>query len=198
MEEAKTGQRAVFFRDAAHFVYGPFLGWLWCFARLWVPAPAGRQRLNVLAALQATTQQLRTVTHLTYLTYINLISFIAATVCELLERLAQETARLQVPSTVVLDKAPYQRCAVVQECAQRLKIELLYLPPYSPPLNLIERLWRFVKKQCLYATYYSDFAAFQKAILECLEQSSHQHRQALKSLLTLRFQTLPKASFVTA
>lgn len=190
LEEARAGQRAVFFLDAAHFVHGPFLGWLWCFARLWVQAPAGRQRLNVLAALHATTQQLITVTNLTYIN--------ATTVCELLHRLAQEAARLQVPVTVVLDNAPYQRCAVVQACAQRLKLELLYLPPYSPHLNLIERFWRFVKKQCLYATYYADFAAFQKAILECIEQSPHKHHKALKSLLTLRFQTLPKASFVTA
>jgi transposase len=192
-------------------VYGPFLGclWcfaacgalllvvlccLWCFARLWVQAPSGRQRLNVLAALHATTLQLITVTNLTYIN--------AATVCELLHRLAQEAARLQVPVTVVLDNAPYQRCAVVQACAQSLRIELLYLPPYSPQLNLIERFWRFVKKQCLYATYYANFAAFQKAIfqkaiVECIEQSPHKHQKALKSLLTLRFQTLPKASFVT-
>jgi transposase len=190
LEEAKAGRRAVFFMDAAHFVYGPFLGWLWCFARLWVQAPAGRQRLNVLAALHATTQQLITVTNLTYIN--------ADSVCSLLHRLAQEATRLQVPVTVVLDNAPYQRCAVVQACAQKLGIELLYLPPYSPNLNLIERFWRFVKKQCLYATYYADFTAFQKAILECIEQSPHKHQQTLKSLLTLRFQTLPKASFVTA
>ena len=41
---------------------------------------------------------------------------------------------------------------LVQNCAEMLGIELLYLPAYSPHLNLIERFWKFVKKQCLYST----------------------------------------------
>ncbi|MBK7953689.1 MAG: transposase [Candidatus Accumulibacter sp.] len=56
-----------------------------------------------------------------------------------------------MPITVVLGTVRYQRCALVQTCAEKLKIELLFLPTYSPNLNLIERLWKFVKKQCLYA-----------------------------------------------
>ena len=55
---AKTGQRAVFFVDAAHFVLAPFLGMLWSFTRLFIRAPAGRQRFNVLAALNAITHEL--------------------------------------------------------------------------------------------------------------------------------------------
>ena len=55
--------------------------------------------------------------------------------------------------TVILDNARYQRCALVQTVAQELRIELLYLPTYSPNVNLIERLWKFVKKQCLYSKY---------------------------------------------
>jgi transposase len=51
--EAQAGQRLVSCMDAAHFVYAPFLALVWCFERLWVKAPSGRQRLNVLAALNA-------------------------------------------------------------------------------------------------------------------------------------------------
>src|SRR5271168_4173752 len=50
------------------------------------------------------------------------------------------------------------KCHIVLELAKSLGIELLYLPTYSPNLNLIERLWKFVKKDCLYSTYYNDFA----------------------------------------
>lgn len=74
LEQAKAGQRAVFFVDAAHFVLAPFLGMLWCFARVFIRAPAGRQRFNVLGALNALTHELVTVTNDTYLT--------ASTVCE--------------------------------------------------------------------------------------------------------------------
>jgi hypothetical protein len=66
LEEAKSGQRVVFFMDAAHCVFAPFLGLLWCFERLFVKAPSGRQRLNVLAALHATTREIWSVRNLTY------------------------------------------------------------------------------------------------------------------------------------
>jgi len=65
-------------------------------------------------------------------------------------------------------------------------------------LNLIERLWKFVKKQCLYFHYYADFAAFKMAITTCLEQTSTTHKAALDLLLTLRFQRFEKAQFMPA
>jgi transposase len=165
--------------DAAPFVFAPFLGVLWCVQRLFVKAPSGRQRFNVLAALHATSHELFPVTTLTYIT--------ATTVCELLQGLAG--AYPGVPITIVLDNARYQRCALVQTLAATLGIELLYVPPYSPNLNLIERLWKFVKKQCLYSKYYPDSAAFQHAIRDCLAKVPTQYRAALATLLTLRFQT---------
>jgi transposase len=91
----------------------------------------------------------------------------AEAVCELLRKLSARYAGL--PVTLVLDNARYQRCAVVQELAKGLRIELLFLPAYSPNLNLIERLWKFVKKECLSCRYYEDFARFKAAIVECLE-----------------------------
>jgi len=77
----------------------------------------------------------------------------------------------------------------VQNLAQSLGIALLFLPPYSPNLNLIARCWKFVKKQCLYSKYYPDSAAFQHAILDCLAQVPTTHKAELDTLLTLRFQT---------
>ena len=117
----------------------------------------------------------------------NLTYITAETVCELLSRLAGISPGM--PITVVLDNARYQRCALVQRVAAQLNIELLYLPTYSPNLNLIERFWKFVKKQCLYSKYYPDSASFQQAILTCIEQAPTTHHVELKSLLTLRFQT---------
>jgi transposase len=186
LDEAKAGQRLVFFMDAAHFVFAPFLGVVWCFERLFVKAPSGRQRLNVLAALNATTRELCTVTNLTYIT--------SVTVCELLRLLAG--AHPGVPITIVLDNARYQRCALVQSLAQTLGIELLFLPPYSPNLNLIERFWKFVKKQCLYSKYYADHLAFQHAIMACIVQAPDKHKEELASLLTLKFQSFKAAQVI--
>jgi transposase len=83
------------------------------------------------------------------------------------------------------------------EVAQSLNIELLYLTAYSPNLNLIERLWKFVKKQCLYSIYYPDFSAFKEAITACLDQCHTTYKQELDSLLTLRFQSFKKVKAIT-
>jgi transposase len=184
LEQAKAGARTVFFVDAVHFVLGAYLGWLWCFARVLVRAPSGRQRFNVLGALHAISHQLITVTNESYIN--------ASCVCELLDKIA--ALGLGLPITVVLDNARYQRCRLVLEKARELDLELLFLPPYSPNLNLIERLWRFVRKECLYSTYYEHFDVFKQAISQCLAETTGRHHAALKSLLTLEFQTFESAN----
>ena len=67
LEEAKLGERAVFFVDAAHFVMGAFLGFLWCFERVFIKSPSGRKRFNVLGALNAITHEVVTVTNDSYI-----------------------------------------------------------------------------------------------------------------------------------
>ena len=57
-------------------------------------------------------------------------------------------------SHFILDNACYQHCEIVKNTAAQLVIQLVFLPPYSPNLNLIERLWKFVKKKTLYGQFY--------------------------------------------
>ncbi|MCA9121144.1 MAG: transposase [Planctomycetaceae bacterium] len=82
------------------------------------------------------------------------------------------------------------------ELAEGLHIRLLFLPGYSPNLNLnlIERLWKFIKRDTLRGRYYADFATFRAAITACLTQLSTTHRPKLESLMTLNFQTFENAS----
>ena len=177
LEEAKAGKRTVYFMDAAHFVMGAFLGFLWCVTRVFVRTPSGRQRFNVLGALNAITKKLEMVTNDSYITSIQ--------VCELLKKLAENAT---LPITIVLDNARYQKCALVMELAQKLGIELLWLPSYSPNLNLIERLWKLTKKECLNSKYYNNFALFSGAISTFLTTMCSTHQKQLDSLLTLNFQ----------
>ena len=188
MRQAQRGERTVLFVDAAHFVFGPFLGYLWCLVRLLVPGPSGRKRYNVLAALNAVTHEvIRVANH----SYIN-----AESVCELLRQIAATYGR--GPITLVLDNARYQRCELVQSLARLLRIELLFLPGYSPNLNLIERLWKFVKKDCLASRALPDYAAFTGAIDGCLAGLSTQHKEQMKTLLTLNFQTFENEPVLAA
>lgn len=181
------GQRAVFFVDAAHFVLSAFLGFLWSVQRIFILAPAGRQRFNVLGALNAITHELITITNDTYIT--------ADSVCALLEKLA--ALNLGIPITLFLDNVRYQRCALVIEKAKSLQIELCFLPAYSPNLNLIERVWKFVKKKCLYSKYYEKFPAFKTAISTCVGEMPSTYKSELDALLTLRFQLFKKPQLVT-
>jgi transposase len=172
LRQAQRLRRVVCFVDAAHFVHGPYLGYLWCFVRLVIRGPSGRKRFNVLGAIDAVTHELTTVCNDTVIN--------AEAVCELLRALAARYVGL--PLTLVLDNARYQRCAVVQRLAKELRIELLFLPAYSPNLNLIERLWKFVKKEVLSCRYDEDFARFKGAIVECLDGVEGKHTLSIKSL----------------
>ncbi len=89
---------------------------------------------------------------------------------------------------IVLDNARYQHCFVVKTVAKSLGIYLLFLPPYSPNLNIIERLWKFTKKEILYAKYYNNPKDFHEAIQNFFSNINQNFQQELKSLLTLKFQ----------
>jgi transposase len=188
LDAAEAGQGHVFFVDAAHFVFGTFLCCLWSFTRLFVRAAAGRQRFNVLGAWNAVTRQLIAVTNTTVVN--------TETMCELLREIA--TQALAGPITLVLDNARYQRNAVVQALAAQLGITLLYLPSYSPNLNLIERLWKFIKRQELYGKYHARFDDFRAAIQTCLSEVGTVHQKALTKLMTVNFQTFENVSLLPA
>lgn len=186
LAEAKAGTRAVFFVDAAHFVHRAYLGFVWCFTRIFIPSPSGRKRFNVLGAINAVTKEVVTVTNESYIN--------AGSVVELLVALVD--LGLEIPITIVLDNARYQKCPFVKDVAYFLGIELLYLPSYSPHLNLIERLWKFVRNDCLYSTYYEDFESFKAAISGCLEKANTDHKAKLESLLSWNFQSFKKVQLL--
>jgi transposase len=178
LEEAARGERRVFFVDAAHFVMGAVVGMLWSFARVFVRGASGRRRYNVLGALDSQSGEVTTVTNDSYIT--------APTVCDLLAELRSKHAG--GPMTLVLDNARYQRCRLVFEKAEELGVELLYLPPYSPNPNIIERLWKHVRQSCLKNTYHEDFASFRGAIDGQIDMVNTTLREELKSLFAPNFQ----------
>jgi len=98
-----------------------------------------------------------------------------------------------LPIYLILDNARYQKNKLVQAYADKLGITLVYLPAYSPNLNLIERVWKFVKKNVLYSVHYVDFSAFTSAIDQCLADTQDTYKEELDTLLTLNFQTFKNA-----
>ena len=150
MEKAKKIKLTLLFLDASHFVMGcDFLGYIYGKTRRFIKTFSGRKRYNVLGALNFVTKKVTAVTNDTYIT--------AAEVCEMLWKVAAEYAGKAVH--IVLDNARYQKCKIVTELARELGITLHYIPPYSPNLNLIERLWKHVKSR-LRSKYYDQFGNF--------------------------------------
>ena len=173
--------------DAAHFVHQAFLGYVWSREPLFIASPSGRDRHNVLGALNAITKDVITVEDSKYIN--------SESVCRLLCKLsARRCPDMEI--TVVLDNAKYQRCAVVKEYAKEIGVELLFLPSYSPNLNLIERLWKFVKAKCLYSKYYETFKDFKQAITECIKNQTTEVLHELETLLTCRFQSFKEVKLL--
>jgi transposase len=188
LAEAAAGRRRVLFADAAHFVRGAYLAWLWCLVRLFVPTGSGRQRYSVLGAVDAVSHRL---TRVTTDATVNRDTAVA-----LLEQLRARHPGERL--TVVLDNARYFRCSETQAAARRLGIHLLFLPPYSPNLNLIERVWKFVKKEALQGRYAEDYPAFKAAIDGILDGLTGRYAAAMDSLLTWNFQTFDDTPILAA
>lgn len=188
LDAAVAGDGHVFFVDAAHFVYGTYICCLWSFDRIHMRAASGRQRFNVLGAWNAVSRQLVAVTNTTVVN--------TQTMCELLRKIA--ALKLAGPVRLVLDNARYQRNATVQALAEQLGITLVFLPSYSPNLNLIERLWRFLKRRAVYGRYHPTFQDFRAAIEETIAGVTTKYAEQLATLMTLRFQQFENVSLLAA
>ncbi len=179
IKEAQKGECHLFFMDAAHFILQPFICALWCVERLFIKASSGRNRINILGVVNAITKQVVTLSNTTFIN--------AETIADFLKQL-REHYNDGLPLKIVLDNARYQHCKFVIEVADKLNITLLFLPSYSPNLNIIERLWKFTKKKILYAKYYETPDKFHEAVTGFFQTLNQKYNADLKNLLTLKFQ----------
>jgi transposase len=175
---AQEGFVELFFVDASHFVMGGFAGTLWSRVRCFVKTACGRSRYNVLGALNFCGKKVTTVTNDTYIS--------AQQVIMLMDRLLAEYKDKAL--ALVLDNAAYQRCGKVTEYAKERGIGLIFLPPYSPNLNLIERFWKLVKSEVLNAAYHGTFEDFKRTIDDCVSGSNGKYKQETASLISENFQ----------
>lgn len=178
IEAAHKEEVHLLFMDAAHFILQPFLCCLWCIKRVFIKASPGRNRINVLGAVNAITKEITTLTNTAYIDANTIVVFLK----QLKEKYPDK------PIAIVLDNARYQHCFFVTTWAKSLGIHLLFLPPYSPNLNIIERLWKFTKKEILNARYYDSPALFHQSINTFFQNINTNYLLELQKLLTLNFQ----------
>jgi transposase len=142
-----------------------------------VQANTGRKRLNIIGAMNPVSFEPTII-----LTEENCCA-------EVIEAFLEEVKKQYTDATticIILDNARYQRSYLVQQKAKELNIELLYLPPYSPNLNLIERLWRYFKKKVMKNKYYSTYSSFENAV-ETFFQTFNSRIKDMKTLLNFKF-----------
>jgi transposase len=134
IERAKNGEIHLLFLDAAHFVMGVFLCNMWSKVRLFIKSSAGRKRLNVIGTIDAITKKILFQTNITTVNAETMACFLYYLKSQMPDK----------PISIVLDNARYQHFNFIKELAAELGITLLFLPPYSPNLNLIERLLKML------------------------------------------------------
>lgn len=173
----------LYFSDGVHLKHNAEAGYAWSLLGEphRIPTNTGRQRYNILGAYCTQTHE-----HLFILTEDNINQ---DTMIELLWRL-----RVKHPGSreiyVVLDNVSYNRAIRVAAAALLDNITLKFLPPYSPNLNLIERLWKFMRKEFCKDKYRATFAEF-RAALDTFFANLDQYRSQLETLLTEKFELVP-------
>lgn len=180
IQKAEKGECHLLFSDAAHFTLSAFVCMVWSICRIFLKTAAGRNRINVLGTVDAVTKEVITHINTTYIT--------AETIVEFLQQL--KIHYNEKPIVIIMDNARYQHCQLVMEKAKELNVEILFLPPYSPNLNIIERLWKFTKKKVLYGKFYESPELFHNAIRGFFEQINQKYTSELEMLLTLKFQII--------
>lgn len=179
-----TRRGKVYFLDAAHLLHAaiPSQGWIKRGHLVQLKTNSGRNRLNILGAYSPDER--------------DLISLEGRESCDA-ERVAQLLEKIRAANPgkrllIVLDNAPYNHAGPVVEAAKRLRIALLYLPPYSPNLNLIERFWKFLKRKVARNRYYTTFVEFRTAVQKILNNIPT-YREELATLMTERFQLFTRS-----
>jgi len=181
IRENKGKNDPILYMDGVHPQHNTMLayGWIKKGQDNIIKSNTGRQRVNINGALDADTHAVIVREDES----INAISTIA-----LLSKV-EEAYPLAVIIYIICDNARYYRSKLVGQFLETSKIQLVFLPPYSPNLNLIERLWKFMKKKILYNKYYEKFDVFKKTTLGFFEDIQ-QYKPELDSLLTNNFQLL--------
>jgi transposase len=181
IKKNKADGDVIYFMDATHPQHNPVIGCGWIKRGKEHPirSNTGRQRLNINGAINVQTMS----AEIRFDETIDAVSTIA-----LFGQMEQ--ANPTAPHIVVFcDNARYYKSKAVAEYLAKSRIQLEPLPPYSPNLNLIERFWKFFKRQVLYNSYYETFGEFRDACKKFFAELGAFAPQ-LRTLLTENFQII--------
>lgn len=169
------------FADPVHQIHNNENGYCWQLKgkdnTKTVLSNTGRRRLNIIGAINPVTLEPTIL-----LTEENCCAEVIEVFLEEIRKQYQRANTI----CIVLDNARYQRSYQVREKARLLNIDLLFLPPYCPNLNLIERLWKHFKKTVMKNEYYQSFQEFEDIIYNFFKNFDIQ-KEKLRTTLNFKF-----------
>src|SRR5487761_1903870 len=182
LKATKSAADKIYFMDGTHPLHNSQLGYGWIKKgkEKFIKANTGRRRVNIngaynIAQHKAIVREDESIN--------------AQSTITLMEQIQEQQSEGKI--FLIADNARYYRCKLVSEYLQQNeRIKIIFLPPYSPNLNLIERLWKWVKKKVAYNKYYEKFSVFREKIMEVL-RNIEQYRRELENLMTEKFQLFP-------
>ncbi len=188
--KAECGQNEpILFIDAVHPTQSTKLSYGWMKRGRTqvkvVETTGSRTRLNIMDALNLQRIEATVIRDYPTINAKNVVLFFGA---------IRETYPLSQRIHIILDGAGYHRAEIVQFFAEVLNIRLHYLPPYSPNLNPIERLWKYANEQVRNNVYFPDTKTFRKTLHHFFHVILPEKGQELATRLTDNFQTLIPAS----
>jgi len=182
LKEAKEKEDKIWFLDGVHPRHNmiPSHGWILKGKEKKLKSNTGRKGLNINGALNIEDMMVtvREDHRINAESTINLIKQI-------------EKKQPKGNIYLIADNARYNYAKLVREYIdKRKRIEIIYLPPYSPNLNIIERLWKFYKKEILYGQYYVTFEEFVQKTRDFFATATTKYNKELNTLLTYNFQNI--------
>lgn len=181
LKNSKKPDDPIYFMDGVHPQHNSVAayGWIKKGHTQTIKSNSGRARLNFNGAVNPQTCEVVVRTDQT----IN-----AQSTIELLKMLEDKHHKAET-IYVIADNARYYRSGEVQQYLANSRIKLIFLPTYSPNLNLIERLWKYFRKMVLYNRYYETFLEFKERALAFFANIK-EHEAALRILLTDNFEII--------
>jgi transposase len=181
LKKAMGSEDKIYFMDGVHAVHNamPAYAWVERGMEKMLKSNTGRERINFNGALDSETHEVIIRED----ERINAQS----TRCLLEEIEAKNPKAKRI--VVIADNARYYRNRHVTEFLTKSKVEILFLPPYAPNLNLIERLWKLFKKIVIRGEYYEKFAEFRRSAWAFFK-NIQRYKSEMETLLTENFQII--------
>ena len=193
LKEELSNDEVLCFMDGVHKAHNtkPSCGWIEKGTRKEIPSNTGRQRINLSGAIDIVSKNV---------VFQEDETLDAESTIRFLRRI-ETTYADKKKVYVFCDNARYYRNKKVQSYLETSKISMRFLPPYSPNLNPIERLWKLMNENVINNKYYKEFIEFKNSVLSFLGSLSDPPKELFKVLqrrITDNFQVFNFCKFVNS